>query len=65
MRSSWKDKEGAKEIVVDGTTALQHLGKEAKTLLILLDIPMIPSMLARGQQRSLPRERNAKARTVI
>ena len=65
MRSSWKDKEGAKETVVNGTTTFQQVRKEEKTPLILVDIPKMPSMLAHGQQRSLLRERNAKARTVI
>ena len=49
IRSGWKDKEGAKEMVVNGTSAFQHVRME-KTLLLLVDIPMMPSNFDHDQQ---------------
>lgn len=51
--SDWKDTEGAKGTYAKGfmcTTTFQHIKEEEKTLLLPVDIPMMPSILIHGQQ---------------
>jgi hypothetical protein len=47
--SGWKDKEGAKERVDDGTTAISTR-QEGRTLLILVDISIMPSVFIHGER---------------
>lgn len=53
MRSDWKDMEGAKAKYTRSsmcTTTFQRIKEEEQTLLLLVDISMVPSLFIHGRQ---------------